>query len=178
MYQKSFFTALIYSMLAFFAHAQENMVLLSFNSGTSKVIKRGDYVRLAYPAAKIDVKKPNNLQEFLGFRGRVDSISIDKIWLNVDKRTRKQVSFVLADVTAIKKVSKSAEFFTFLASWAVIGSGAALATHAADLNNGAVVFAGIASLFPAAILTANVFYPTKPLRSVGKDYTLTVITIN
>lgn len=178
MYSKSFVIAFLFCLMAHFAHSQENKILISFNDTTSRVIKKGDYIRLAYPSAKLAIKKSNKPQELLGFRGKVDSISLDQVWLKIDKRSNKKQNFTISDIEAIKSVSRSAEFFTFLASWAVIGTGTALATNAADLNNGAVAFAGVASIFPAAILTANVFYPTKPKQKVGKDYSIKVITIN
>ncbi len=170
--------AFVICLSAHFAQSQENKILLTFNDNTSKLIKKGDYVRLSYPSAKLAIKKTAKTPALLGFRGKVDSIAINQVWLKVDKRIDKKLAFTLADVVAIKRVSKSAEFLTFLGSWAVIGGGAALVANAADLNSGAVAFAGIFSLFPAAIVTANVFYSTKPKNKVGEGYTIKVITIN
>jgi hypothetical protein len=47
-----------------------------------------------------------------------------------------------------------------------------------DVNNAAPAFAATFALFPAAIITANVFYPTKPKHKVGDGYTIKVITLN
>ncbi|HET8829324.1 MAG TPA: hypothetical protein VFM79_08270 [Pelobium sp.] len=170
--------ALTLCLTAHISYAQENKILISFDNTTSKVIKKGDYVRLSYPSSKLAIKKSGKPQELLGFRGRVDSISTNQVWLKVDKRTDKKQAFAIADIVAIKSVSKSAEFFTFLGSWAVIGGAAILASNAADLNSGAIAFSGVFSLFPAAIITGNVFYPTKPKQKVGEGYSIKVITIN
>lgn len=175
---KSLVIAFVMCLSAQFAQSQENKILISFKDNTSKVIKKGDYVRLSYPSSKLDIKKSTEIPKILGFRGKVDSIAQNQVWLKVDKRTAKKRVFTIDDIVAIKRVSKSAEFLTFLGSWAVIGTGAALVANAADLNSGAVAFAGIFSVFPSAILTANVFYPTKPKHRVGEDYTIKVITIN
>lgn len=175
---KSVTVALVMCLSVHFAQAQENKILVSFKDSTSAVIKKGDFVRMAYPSAKLGLANSKKAPEFLGFRGKVDSISVNEVWLQIDKRTNKKKSFLINDITAIKQVSKSAELFTFLGSWAVIGTGAAVVASAVDLTNGSVIFAGVFSLFPAAILTANVFYPTKPKHKVGEEYTIKVITIN
>lgn len=175
---KSFFIALTICLTVQLAHSQENKILISFNESTSKVIKKGDYVRLSYPSAKLNLQKSGKTKELIGFRGRVDSISQNQVWLKIDKRTDKKQTFEVGDIVAIKSVSKAAEFFTFLGSWVAIGGGAALITNAAELNSGAVAFSGIFSLFPAAILTGNIFYPTKPRQKVGDGYNIKVITIN
>nr|WP_294895027.1 hypothetical protein [uncultured Pedobacter sp.] len=175
---KSFIITLTMCLGVYFAHSQENKLLISFKDSTSKVVKKGDYVRLSYPTAKLATKKFAKMPELLGFRGRVDSISTEQIWLKIDKRTGKKQAFNVSDIVAIKGVSKSAELFTFLGTSIVVGGAAVLITNVADLNPGAVAFAGVFSLFPSAILTANVFFPTKPRHKVGTDYTIKVITIN
>ncbi len=178
MFIKSLVIALMICLTANFAHSQVNILLIFSNDSTVKVIQKGDYVRLSYPSTKLAIKKSKKPQELLGFRGRIDSVGTDQVWLKIDKRTDKKQAFALADIVALKRVSKSAEFFTFIGSWVVIGGGAALATNAMELNQGAVAFAGIFSLFPAAILTGNVFYPTKPKEKVGDGYSIKVVTIN
>jgi len=175
---KSFIVTLTLCLCAYFAQSQENKLLISFKDNTSKIVKKGDYVRLSYPSAKLAIKKSAKMRELLGIRGKVDSIENNQIWLTIDKRTGKKQAFSIADIVAIKRVSKSAELLTFLGTSIVVGGGAVLATNAMDLNSGAVAFAGVFSLFPSAIITANVFYPTKPKRKVGEDYTIKVITIN
>lgn len=175
---KSFITTLAICLIACFTQAQENKLLITFKNNTTKVVKKGDHVRLAYPSSMLQVEKPGNIPPLLGFRGQVDSIGAESIWLRVDKRTGKKQVFEISNIHAIKGVSKSAELLSFIGSSLVIGGAAVLITDAADMNSGAVAFAGVFSLFPAALLTANVFYPTKPKRTVGEDYTLKVITIN
>ncbi len=178
MFLKTFVITFAICLGAYFAQSQENKLLISFKDNASKAIKKGDHVRLSYPTAKLDVKQSAKMPALLGFRGKVDSISLDQIWLRVDKRTAKRKAFSVADIVAIKGVSKSAEFWTFVGTSAVIGGAAVAGTALADLNSGAVAFSGVFSLFPAAILTANVFYPTKPKQKVGEDYTIKVVTIN
>lgn len=178
MYIKSLLITFAICLGSYLAQSQENKILISFSDQTSKTIKKGDYVRLSYPSAKLDLKKGAKLPNFLGFRGRVDSISRDEIWLRVDKRTTKQRTFVISDITAIKKVSKSAEVLTFIGSFVVIGTSTVLVVNSLDISPALTAFSGVFALFPAAILTANVFYPTKPRHKIGDGYTLKVITIN
>ncbi|HTN22152.1 MAG TPA: hypothetical protein VL125_16870 [Pelobium sp.] len=175
---KSFIITLTLCLGVYFAQSQENKLLISFKDSTSKVVKKGDYVRLSYPSAKLSIKKSARMQELLGVRGKVDSVGENQIWLKIDKRTGKKQAFNIDDIVAIKRVSKSAELLAFLGTSIVVGGGAVLATNSMDLNSGAVAFAGVFSLFPSAIITANVFYPTKPRHKVGEDYTIKVITIN
>ena len=170
--------AFIICLAAIATQAQENKILLSFANGKTNSIKKGDLVRLSYPVNKIELKNIKNNKPLLGFRGKIDSISNDKIWLRIDKRTTKQVILNFNDLVGIKKVNKSAEFFTFLGTFAVIGTGAALAINAADISPALTAFSVVFSVFPAAIITANVFYPTQPNRKIGEGYTAKIITIN
>ncbi|OAQ39156.1 hypothetical protein A5893_10850 [Pedobacter psychrophilus] len=170
--------AIIICLAALFTKAQENKILLSFANGKTDIIKKGDQVRLSYPVSKLQLKNIKTNQNIIGFRGKVDSVSISQIYLRVDKRTAKQVVFNFDDLMAIKKVNKSSELFTFLGTFAVIGSGAALAVNAADISPALTAFAAAFSVFPAAIITANIFYPTKPNHKIGEGYTAKIITIN
>ena len=163
---------------SFIVKSQENRILLSYANQTTKSIKKGDYVRLAYPSAMLALKQANKLPEYLGFRGQVDSISLDKIWLRVDKRTSRKQEFMVDDISAIKKVYKSAELLTFIGSFVVIGTSSVLIVNSLDVSPALTAFSGAFSLFPAAILTANAFYPTKPKHKIGDGYTIKVITIN
>ncbi len=158
--------------------AQENKILLSFLNGKTNSIKKGDQVRLSYPVNKLQLKNIKTNQTVIGFRGKVDSISTSQIYLRVDKRTAKQIILNFEDLIAIKKVNKSSELFTFLGTFAVIGSGAAIAVNAADISPALTAFAAAFSVFPAAIITANIFYPTKPNHKIGEGYTAKIITIN
>ncbi|RKD18222.1 hypothetical protein BCY91_15575 [Pelobium manganitolerans] len=172
------FTVLL-ALLSFIAKSQENKLLITFKDSSSNTIKKGDYVRMAYPSAKLDIKSKNGrFPEIVGIRGKVDSISSSEIWLIRDKRSLKKQAFNIADIDAIKEVSKSGELMSFIGSTLVIGTAAVIITDKMELNPGAVAFAGAFSLFPAAILTGNVYYPTKPKKKVGEDYSLDVITIN
>ncbi|MBC7654886.1 MAG: hypothetical protein H7098_10490, partial [Oligoflexus sp.] len=92
--------------------------------------------------------------------------------------TAKQIILNFDDLVGIKKVNKSSELFTFLGTFAVIGTGAALAANAADISAALTAFSAVFSVFPAAIITANVFYPTKPKHKIGEGYTAKIITIN
>lgn len=178
MFIKSILFTIAICLGSYIAQSQEHKILLSFSNQTSKTIKKGDYVRLAYPTTKLGIEKKSKMPEFLGFRGRVDSIAENQIWLMVDKRTNKQKSFTISDISAIKKVSKSAELITFIGSFAVLGTSAVLITNSLDISPALTAFSGVFALFPAAILTANLFYPTKPSHKIGDGYTLKVITIN
>jgi len=170
--------ALIICLAALITKAQENKILLSFANGKTNIIKKGDHVRLSCPISKLQLKNIKTNQNIIGFRGKVDSITASQIYLRVDKRTAKQIILNFDDLLAIKKVNKSAELFTFLGTFAVIGTGAALAASAADISPALTAFSAVFSIFPAAIITANVFYPTKPNHKIGEGYTLKIITIN
>ncbi|MBK0381445.1 hypothetical protein I5M32_00610 [Pedobacter sp. SD-b] len=158
--------------------AQENKILLSFAKGKTDIIKKGDNVRLAYPVSKLQLRNIRSNQQVIGFRGKVDSITTDKVYLRIDKRTAKQIILNFDDIMAIKKVNKSSELLTFIGTFAVIGTGAALAANVADISPAITAFSAAFSVFPAAIITANVFYPTKPSRKIGKGYSAKIITIN
>jgi hypothetical protein len=158
--------------------AQENRLLISYTNKTTKSIRKGDNVRLSYPTAKLDIKKTNKTPRILGFRGKIDSISGKDIWLQTDKKSSKRKILAIKDIIAIKKASGSEAFCTFLATYAIIGTSSALIVNSLDVNPAATTFAGVFALFPAAIITANVFYPTKPRQKIGPGYSIKVITIN
>ncbi len=178
MLMKSTLFAFLLFLGCYSVYSQENRLLLSFQDNTTKSISKGDYVRLSYPSAKLDLNRKGKLPELLGFRGKVDSIGTDKIWLRIDKRTSKKQVFVVDEIVGIKEMSKSAELLTFIGTSVVIGGAAVVASSALDMNSAFTAFVGAFSIFPAAILTANVFYPTKPTRKVGDGYKIKVITIN
>jgi len=161
-----------------YADAQENKLLISYDNGKTLSASAGESIRLSYPASKLDFKKGNKAPEILGLRGKIDSISKTTIYLKVDKRASKNISLDVTEILAIKKVTGAGTFFTFLTTYAIIGTGAILLTNQFDSTGGITAFAGVFSLFPAAIITANVFYPTKPHRKVGDGYQIKIITIN
>lgn len=175
---RSILFASIICLFAHLASAQENRLLIVHKDQSTTALRKGDYVRLAYPSSKLNLDKKKQFAAVMGFRGHIDSISTDEIWLRVDKRTKKQLSFKVENIFAIKKVSKSSELLTFAGSFLVIGGAAVIATSIADVNPALVAFSGAFSVFPAAIITANVFYPSKPHKKVGEDYTLKIITLN
>jgi len=158
--------------------AQQNQLLINYSNGETNAIKKGDLVRLAYPSEKLALNTTKKLPELIGFKGLLDSMSTDKIWLKVDKRTKKKMEFIVNDIAAIKEVSKSGELLTFLGSFVVIGASSAAIVASLNVNDAAPAFAAAFALFPAAIVTANIFYPTKPKHKVGDGYTIKVITIN
>lgn len=178
MITKSLIITVAICLGSFLVKSQENKILLSFSNGKTKTIKKGDYVRLAYPSSKLNLKVRGKLPTYLGFRGKVDSVGIDKLWLKVDKRSSKQQILEIENINAIKKVSKSAELFTFIGSFIVIGTSSVILVNSLEINDAITAFSGAFAIFPAAILTANVFYPTKPTHKIGESYTLKVITIN
>ena len=158
--------------------AQQNQHLINYSDGQSKSIKNGDLVRLAYPSSKLTLNTQKKLPELLGFKGLVDSISTNQIWLKVDKRTNKKLTFEVNDIAAIKEVSKSAELLTFLGTFVVVGASTAAVLTSLDINDAAPAFGAAFAIFPSAIITANVFYPTKPKHKVGDGYTIKIITLN
>ena len=175
---KPLLIAFIICLATSVSKAQENKILLSFANGKTNSIKKGDNVRLAYPVNKLELKNIKTDQKIIGFRGKVDSITTNQIYLRIDKRTAKLIIFNFDDLIAIKKVNKSSEFLTFLGTFVVIGTGAALAVNAADISPALTAFSAAFSVFPAAIITANVFYPIKPSHKIGEGYTAKIITIN
>jgi hypothetical protein len=175
--KKVLFTLILFLYVSS-ARAQENRLLISYPNNTSKSIRKGDNVRLSYPTAKLDIKKTNKTPKILGFRGKIDSISGKEIWLQTDKKSSKRKILAIKDIIAIKKASGSEAFYTFLATYAIIGTSSALIVNSLDVNPAATAFAGVFALFPAAIITANVFYPTKPRQKIGPGYSIKVITIN
>ncbi|TKC00378.1 hypothetical protein [Pedobacter cryophilus] len=178
MVHKSVFITLAFCFCLLLSQAQENRILITYQNKETKSLKKGDNIRVSYPTAKLDLKKDNRNPEILGFRGKIDSISANQIWLKTDKRSSKNLALNVNDLIALKKISGSSTFFTFLATYAIIGTGAILYTNSLDINSGVTAFAGAFSIFPAAVITANVFYPAKPHKKIGNGYTIKVITIN
>lgn len=175
---KTVLALILFIFLFKIVDAQQNKLLISYDNGKTKSVSAGESVRLSYPTAKLDFKKSKNAPEFLGLRGKVDSISKNTVYLKVNKGASKNIALDVNQILAIKKTSGSGTFFTFLTTYAVIGTGAVLLTNQLDTTGAITAFAGAFSLFPAGIITANVFYPTKPHRKVGDGYQVKIITIN
>jgi hypothetical protein len=175
---KTFLSLFLFVLVLNNANAQENKLLITYNNGKTISATTGESIRLSYPASKLDFKKGNKAPKILGLRGKIDSISKTKIYLKVDKRASKNIALDLPEILAIKKISGAGTFFTFLTTYAIIGTGAILLTNQFDSTGAITAFAGAFSLFPAGIITANVFYPTKPHRKVGDGYQIKIITIN
>ncbi len=167
---------LIFCFVFNVSRAQENKLLISFPNISTKSIKKGDNVRLSYPTSKLEVKRSN--KTIVGLRGEIDSIGKNEVWIKTNRRSSKTLKLNVSDIIAIKKASGSAEFFTFLATYAVIGTTFALYVNSLGINSGATAFAAAFSVFPAAVITANVFFPTKPHQKIGNGYSIKVITIN
>lgn len=175
---KAFLSFFLLVLVSTNTNAQENKILVSFANGKTSSISAGESIRLSYPTAKLDFKKSKKAPEYLGLRGKIDSISKTKIYLKIDKRATKNIALDVNQIAAIKKASGAGTFLTFLTTYAIIGTGAVLITSQLDVTGAITAFAGAFSIFPAGIITANVFYPTKPHRKVGDGYQIKVITIN
>jgi hypothetical protein len=175
---KTFLTLSLSVLMLNFAVAQENKLLISYDNGKTFSASAGESIRLSYPTAKLDLKRGKNAPEFLGLRGKIDSISKNTIYLKVDKRASKNIPLDVNQILSIKKISGSSTFFAFLTTYAIIGTGAILLTNQIDTDIPITAFAVAFSLFPAGLITANVYYPTKPQRKVGDGYQIKIITIN
>ena len=175
---KTFLSLFLFVLALNYANAQENKLLISYENGKTFSASAGESIRLSYPTAKLDLKRSKKAPEFSGLRGKIDSISKTTIYLKIDKRGSKNIALDVTKILAIKKNSGSGTFFTFLTTYAVIGSGAILLANQFDSTGAITAFAGAFSLFPAALITANVFYPTKPHKKVGDGYQIKIITIN
>lgn len=178
MVHKSVLIIIAFCFCLLMSQAQENRILITYQNKETKSLKKGDDIRVSYPSAKLDLKKENKNLKILGFRGKIDSIGANQIWLKTDKRSSKRLILNVNDMIALKKISGSAAFFTFLVTCAIIGTTAVIYTNSLDINPGVPAFAGAFSIFPAAIITANIFYPAKPHKKIGNGYTIKVITIN
>lgn len=178
MLNKTFLLFLALSFCLSSLQAQENRLLISYPNSTTKSIRKGDNVRLSYPTAKLDIKFTSQTPKVLGFRGKIDSISEKEIWIQSDKRSSKRKILAIKDIIAIKKASGSETILTFLTTYAIIGTASAVIVNSLDVNPGATAFSAVFALFPAAIITANVFYPAKPHQKIGLGYSIKVITIN
>lgn len=154
--------------------AQENRLLVSYNQ-KQKTLQAGDHVRLVYPRKLLKIAS-NKTSELIGLRGEIDSISNQQVWLKIDAKSKKEIILNVEDIKAIKKFSGGGMFLTFITTYVVIGSAAYVATNSLNLSDAAPIFAGVFSVFPAAIITADIFYPAKP--RIEKDFKLSVITIN
>lgn len=155
--------------------AQENQILLTYTNGENLALRKGDYVRLAYPSDKL--ARNNKPGKMVGIRGKIDSIGKNQVWIKINKRTKTALELNVKDIEAIKKSSGAAVLPTLIVNYAVIAGGAILLARSLDVNPAITAFSAVAAIFPASIITANVFYPAKPKKKVGKDYKLDVITV-
>jgi hypothetical protein len=174
---KALLTALSLIFVFNSVDAQQNKLLITYDSGKTASASAGESVRLSYPTAKLVLKNGNKISEFLGLRGKIDSISKSTIYLKVDKRSPKNIALDINQILSIKKISGIGTFLTFLTTSAILGTGAVLLTNQLETSSVITVFAGVFSLIPAGIITANVFYPSKPHNKVGDGYQLKIITI-
>ncbi len=170
---------LITFMVTFFASfAQEKQLLVTYKSGKqSNSIKVGDNVRLTYPAGKLGINNSKKSSDLAGFRGVVNAITDSTISFKTKASILKPVIFNIADLKSIKENRKGALLTTFIVTYAVLGTGAFFTAKAFDLNAGFTAFGAAFAAFPSVLLAANVYYPSKPGKSVGEDYTLKVVTI-
>ncbi|MBD3748315.1 MAG: hypothetical protein IE931_02360 [Sphingobacteriales bacterium] len=174
MIYKSIFLAFLCFLIFSKVDAQENTLLVSYDQ-KQKTLQVGDHVRLVYPR-KLLKMTTNKTSEWVGLRGEIDSISKQQIWLKVDVKSKKEIILNVEDIKAIKKFSGGGMILTFVATYVVMGTAAYLATNSLNLSDAAPLFAGVFSIFPAAIITANIFYPAKP--RMKDDFKLSVVTIN
>lgn len=175
---KTFFTFSLSFLILNLVNAQENKLLISYEKGKILAVTAGESIRLSYPTAKLNLKKGNKSPEICGLRGKIDSISENTIYLKVDKRSAKNIPLTVDQILSIKKISGAGTFFTFLTTYMIIGAGTVMLTNQLDTNSAVTAFAGAFSLFPAGLITANVFYPTKPHRKVGDGYQIKITSVN
>jgi preprotein translocase subunit YajC len=136
------------------ANAQENRLLVKHNH-QEKSLKKGDNVRFAYPSNLLEDKR-KNVNEIVGIRGIIDSISKENIWIKTDIKNKKTIKILTKDILSIKKISGGGQFLAFLITYGVIGGSVLAITNALDLNSGIKVFSTVVDVFQAAIITSNV----------------------
>jgi hypothetical protein len=144
-----------------FANAQKKLVLLSYPDNKTVAIKANDQVRLAFSSTK---QKKGGDQEsvIVGLHGRIDSIGNDKIWIKKGKKRSDLLEIPVSTITCMKKTSTAAFLTSIVGSYIVIGSAALLVSNQLDLSPAVGTYSSIAAIFPAVILSSNVFYPSKP----------------
>lgn len=144
-----------------FANAQKNYVLLSYPDNKTVTIKANDQVRLAFSSTK-QIKDGNQENVIVGLHGKIDSIGNDKIWIKKGKRKAEILEIRVSSITSMKKTSTSAMLTSIIGSYIVIGGAALLVSNQLDLSPAVGSYSAIAAIFPAVILSSNVFYPSKP----------------
>ena len=155
---------------------ESHRLLITYNDNKTEVIKAGEMVRLAYPANKLNLGRKFKGEE-AGLRGLIDSISKETIYLKIRKGAKENLPLNVKDITAIQKSNFGGTLGVFLLSYAVLGGSAIALTESLDVNPAITAFSAVAAIFPASIITVNMFYPSKPKKKVGKDYKLNVITV-
>lgn len=172
---KHIFCILLGLSISSYLLAQQNQLLLTYPSGENSTLRKGDYIRLSYPSDKLPQnKKPGKM---IGLRGKIDSLSKDRVWIKISKRAKTALQLDVENIGAIKKSSGAAILPTLIVNYAIIGGAAILIANSLDVNPAITAFSAVAAIFPASIVTANIFYPAKPKKKVGKDYKLEVITV-
>lgn len=172
---RHFLLAFLLLIFANSSFAQRNEILLTYKNKKTSNIKAGDAVRISYPAEKLNIGNKKIGQ--IGIRGEIDSIGKNKILMKAI-RGKKSLELDVNEITAIKKTASSKMLLTLGVTYAIIGGAAIIATTQSDVNPAVTAFSAAASIFPALILTTNVFYPAKPRQKVGQDYKINVITVH
>ncbi|WP_304064185.1 hypothetical protein [Pedobacter glucosidilyticus] len=165
--------ALICSATVF---SQRHEMLITHQNDKTTVIKAGEMVRLSYPANKLNLGSKFKGEE-AGLRGLIDSISKETVFLKIKKDAKDNLALNVKDIIAIQKSNFGSTLGVFLLSYAVLGGSAIFLTESLDVNPAITAFSAVAAIFPASILTANVFHPSKPKKKVGKHYKLDIITV-
>ncbi|QEK52412.1 hypothetical protein FYC62_12680 [Pedobacter aquae] len=156
--------------------SQRHEILITHQNNKTTVIKAGEMVRIAYPRNKLNLEHKFKGEE-AGLRGLIDSISKETVFLKIRKGAKDNLALNVKDITAIQKSDFGGTLGVFLLSYAVLGGSAIALTESLDVNPAITAFSAVAAIFPASIITVNMFYPSKPKKRVGKDYKLDMITV-
>lgn len=175
MVYKVLFFYFLFSISYNLADAQENRLLV-MHKHQEKSLKKGDNIRFAYPSNLLDIKR-KNAEEIIGISGKIDSISKENIWIKTDIKSKTTTRILIKDILSIKKISGGEQFLAFLITYGTIGGSVLAITNALDLNSGIKAFSTVIAVFPAAIITANVWYKAKPSGYKKKNYFISVITL-
>lgn len=158
------------------ALSESHRILITYNDNKTEVIKAGEMVRLAYPVNKLNLGRKFKGEE-AGLRGLIDSIRKETIYLKIRKGAKDNLALNVKDITAIQKSNFGGTLGVFLLSYGILGGSAIALTQSLDVNPAITAFSAVAAIFPASIITVNMFYPSKPKKKVGKDYKLNIITV-
>src|SRR5690606_4890876 len=109
---------------------------------------------------------------------RIDSIGQGSIWIKSRVKSAKPIELRLKDIVAIKKSSSFGLIASSIGAYAVIGGGAIWASNEADVNPAVTTLIAGAAIFPSILVSTGLFYPSKPVKKVGDNYTLKIVQTN